>query len=463
MTGGALIQIVAVGEQDRYLTGNPEITLFKTVYRRHTNFAIETIEEPFYNGDDFGRQCRCRIPRRGDLISHLSLFVKLGSLNPDFYNKVEKNRLIPHQPPTRSKMGKGGKIVTNKCVCSSCLEEQYRDTLTYGWVNSLGHALIKSTWIEIGGQRIDKQYGEWLEIWSELTLTQEKRDGYFRMIGKVDPASFRATTFSNDMTLYIPLQFWFCRHLGLSLPIMGLYYHHVELCIDFRKFSELWVSNKRDVPEPKPPSIEACILIDYVYLDVEERKQFYEESQIYLIEQLQDTNDCPVPGSQVGINFYFNHPIKELIWVLQRNDVICAPDGLFPGTTYPKGNDWFNYSSFPSRTTTIEEDTFESAVLQFNGVDRFKSREASYFRLYQPYFYHTRIPIKNYIYLYSFGLRPEELSPTGQMNFSRVDNAKLQITLRSRRAYTDYTLRAYGINYNILVISAGMGGLLFHN
>lgn len=463
MTGGALIQIVAVGEQDRYLTGNPEITFFKTVYRRHTNFAIETIEEVFYNGADFGKQCRAFLPRRGDLISNISLFVKLGSLNPEFYNKIEKNRLVPHNNQTREKIGKDGKMVKSKCACSACLEEQYKHTLTYGWVNSLGHALAKSSWIEIGGQRIDKQYGEWMEIWSELTLTEEKREGYNKMIGKVDPASFRATTFSGGMTMYIPLQFWFCRHLGLSLPIMSLYYHLVEIVVDIRKFNELWVSNQEGATPPTEPPIEACLLIDYIYLDIEERRQFYQESQIYLIEQLQFTGDCPAPGTQVPVNFYFNHPIKELIWILQRNDVIGPPSGVFPGTTYPKGNDWFNFSTFPSRTTTVEEDSFETAIIQFNGVDRFKEREASFFRLYQPYMYHTRVPSKNYIYLYSFGLRPEEMSPTGQMNFSRVDNARLLLTMRQRRSYTDYTVRAYGLNYNILILSAGLGGQLFYD
>ena len=283
------------------------------------------------------------------------------------------------------------------------------------------------------------------------------------MIGKVDPESFRATTFAGGMNLYIPLQYWFCRHLGLSLPIMALYYHHVELVVDMRKFNELWVTTQSGACEPIKPPMEACILIDYVYLDVEERKQFYEESQIYLIEQSQDTGDCPVTGGQVGVNFYFNHPVKEVVWVLQRNDVIGPPDGTFPGTSYPKGNDWFNFSTFPSRTTTIEEETFETALLQFNGVDRFREREARFFRLYQPYYYHSRIPAKNYIYVYAFGVRPEELSPTGQMNFSRVDNAKLVINLKSRRSYTDYTVKAYGINYNVLILSAGMGGLLFQN
>lgn len=443
MTGGGLIQVVAVGEQDFYLTFDPEITFFRTVYRRHTNFSLETIEEVFYNSEGFGKQVRCFIPRQGDLISKLTLNVKLGSLNEDFYNKVERNQTIKHNDNKNI-----------KCACSKCLEEEYKDVLTFGWVNSLGHALIRSTWIEIGGQRIDKQYGEWFEIWTELTQNEEKKAGYYEMIGKVPPAAFKPTTFSGEMELYIPLNFWFCRNIGLALPILALCYHQVELVIEFRKFEELYVTNKafqinEPTIHPKPPKFESQILIEYVYLDIEERKQFYEQSHIYLIEQLQYTNRLPVSASHVPIDLYFNHPIKELFWVLQRNDVEITKD-------------WFNFSTFPNRNTNIIRDTFERAVIQFNGVDRFRSKKASYYRLYQPYYYNTRTP-QNYIYTYSFGLRPEEIHPTGQMNFSRVENARIVLSMHSRRSYTDYSFRGYGLGYNILIVTSGMAGLLFTN
>lgn len=462
MTAGGLIQLVtATGEQDRYLTGNPEITFFKTVYRRHTNFAIETIDEVFYSGEDFGKQCRCIIPRSGDLISNITLYVNVGSLNPDFYERINKNSTKPHIDGG-AQIDENGNVINTVCECYTCLEERYKNNLTYGWVNSLGHALIESFWLEIGGQRIDKQYGEWLEIWTELTQTAEKNAGYNQMIGKVDPSAFRATTFTGEMELYIPLTFWFCRNIGLSLPIMALFYHPVELVVNFRKFNELWVSNKKNVAPPVKPRLEGCLLIDYIYLDIEERRQFYEESQIYLIEQLQFSETCPIIGSSGTIDLYFNHPVKELVWVLQRDDVKDPPDGVFPGTNYPKGNDLFNFSPFLVRNRTTIEDTFDEGFLQFNGIDRFRRRKASYFRLYHPYNYHTRIPSK-YIYVYSFGFRPEEHNPTGQMNFSRVDNSRLTVFMKNRRSFSNYNIRVYATNYNILVISAGMGGILFYN
>lgn len=471
MTAGALVQLVAVGEQDIYLTGNPEFSFFKTVYLKHTNFSIETIEEVFYNGSDFGKQSRLIIPRKGDLISNMTLYVKLGSLNSDFYQLIEKNRNIKHVAyGNKNRINDNGDVNLDYCVCSDCLEVQYKETLKYGWVNALGHALVKSMFIEIGGQRIDKQYGEWLEIWSELILPHDKRDGYNQMIGKVDPIQFKADTFTKDMELYIPMQFWFCRSVGLALPIMSIIYQQVEFVVDFRKFNELWVSTekKEDIIPPKKPIMNATVLIDYIYLDVDERKLFYQSSNLYLIEQLQCTGDCPVTGSIANIDLYFNHPVKELIWILQRRDVVEEPDGSWNGSCYPKGNDWFNFSTSQINNKKIKSlsdacDTFSKGLLQFNGVDRFREREASYFRIYHPLNVHTRVPKDNYIYVYSFGLDPENIRPSGTQNFSRIDDAKLNLLLKPNRTYTDYVCRVYAINYNIFIITAGMASLLFYN
>jgi hypothetical protein len=463
MPAGGLMQIAtSTGEQDLYLTGDPELTFFKSVYKRHTNFSSETINETFYSGESFGRQCRCTLERKGDLISNITLYAKLGSLNSEYNNLIENSRCILHKN-TNNKIGSNGEVDYDPCMCTMCLESQYKNILTYGWTNAIGHALIKSTWIEIGGQKIDKQYGEWFEIWTELTMPGAKRDGYYQMIGKVDPLTFTPTTFTGEMELYIPLNFWFCKNIGLALPILTLFYHLVEIIIDFRKFDELWVSNCKGVPSPEIPRFEAQLLIEYVYLDVDERRDFYEESQIYLINQLQCTGDCPILGSYGNINLYFNHPVKELVWVLQRADVIGKPDGVWDDTNFPKGNDWFNYSTFQTQSVETIEDTFDKGYLQLNGVDRHRRMPASYFRLYQTYYHHTRVPDANYIYVYPFGLKPEEHYPTGQQNFSRVDNAKIVLQMKSRRSYTDYTARVYATNFNILVISAGMAGLMFHN
>lgn len=463
MPAGGLVQLItARGEQDLYIIGNPQISFFKTVYRRHTNFSIETVTEVFHNTADFGKTARCNIPKIGDILSGLTLHINIGSLNPEYETLLENSSDILHQEFDNI-IGDDGEINENICACTTCIEELYRDELLFGWVNSLGHALIKSVWIDIGGQRIDKHYGEWMEIWTELTQTQEKRAGYYQMIGKVDPTSFTATTFTGNMELYIPLDFWFCKNVGLGLPLLDLYYNQIEIGVDFRDFNECYVKNKNVDNKPIQPSFDASILMDFVYLDIDERKKFYEESHIYLIEQLQTSDERDVSQNVNTIDLLqFNHPVKELIWVVQRNDVIDKPKGLFPNSNYPIGNDWFNYSMFPCRTTARVLDTFDSAVIQFNGHNRFKPMKASYFRLLQPYFKHTRNPI-NYIYTYSFALKPEEYQPTGHINFSNIDNSKLilKMTDKQTKFNVKYNARVYAVNYNIFVVSNGIGALLF--
>ena len=182
--GGGLMQLVAYGAQDIYLTGNPQITFFKVVYRRHTNFSMEAIEQTFSGSPDFGRKVYCTISRNGDLIHRVYLQVKLPAV-------------------------------------TAATGSYHR------WVNYVGHALIKNVEIEIGGQRIDKHYGDWLHIWNELSQTAGKQQGYQNMVGNVDklyrPVGAGKSTPAT--TLFIPLQFWFCRNPGLALPLIALQYH----------------------------------------------------------------------------------------------------------------------------------------------------------------------------------------------------------------------------------------------
>lgn len=457
MPAGGLIQLVTSnGEQDLYIIGNPQISFFSTIYRRHTNFSCETVNEIFGSSVGgipvgFGRTVECTLPTIGDLVSNLTLRVKLGSLNPQLSTALEIGEHLDH-------------CVDRPCACALCIQDELEEGDYFGWVNCLGHALIKSTWITIGGVRIDKQYGEWMEIWSELTQTQEKRNGYYQMIGKVDHTCYTATTFVRDMELYIPLNFWFCNNYGLALPIIALYNQQVKIHIEFRPFNQLWVKNGNFNGTPQEPSFEASLMIEYIYLDLDERKQIYESSHMFLIEQVQSSLDHDASLIYNNINLYLNHPTKEIFWVLQRNDVTGAPQGVYDPTTYPIGNDWFNYSSNKIRSTCYEKDPFDVAVLQFNGENRFMPMPAKYFRLVQPYYRHTRNPL-NYIYCYSFALRPEEYQPTGHANFSRINTIRLVLKQHDTVNITGekYHANIYTKNYNVITISEGMGGLLFYN
>jgi hypothetical protein len=438
--GGGLMQLVAYGAQDVYLTGEPQITYFKVVYRRYTNFAIEAIEQTFNGTADFGKKVVCTISRNGDLINHVYLQVQLPALTTD--------------------------MVTNQCSYLS-------------YCNAIGHALIRSVEVEIGGQRIDRHYGLWMDVWDELTMTAEKRNGYSQMVGKYASEIGLIDNALYDRIYYIPLQFWFCRNPGLSLPLIALQYHEVKIILDFRQASECIValgSNGQRIDSSlnqtvftTMPSISQCSLyVDYIYLDTNERKLFAQSSHEYLVEQLQFTGSESVTFSQQNqkLRLNFNHPVKELVWIIQRDE-----NATSSGTAY---NDWFNYSAAAPGTPmpTHAVDLMADARILLNGYERFTVRPQTYFRLVQPYQHHSRIPDKH-IYVYSFALRPEEFQPSGTCNFSRIDTVQLVYDFTSLSTLqaigTNLTSQSTGqisvfaVNYNILRVVSGMAGLAYAN
>ena len=410
---GGLLQLVAHVKQDVYLTGNPQMTWFKMVYRRYTNFAVESQPMYFDGTPDFGKRITCLVPRRGDLLGQIILEVTLPAIT-----------------------------LTDKTPVS--------------YVNSIGHALIQEINIEIGEQEIDKQNGEWMEIWSNYTTTTDKRTGFYNMIGKVD--GFSPPTLFGPLKLYIPLRFWFCKNPGMALPLIALQYHPIRINLTLRPLNQLFFSQALTTPdcttlEPAPASITELMLWgDYVYLDVEERRRFVSSMHEYLIEQVQYTSLIPIsPGASSGIlPLEFNHPIRELFWYIQRDDM----------TRY---HEYYNYSSLGTFEVGIRNDILSSAVLQLDGFDRFQVRDAGYFRLVQPWQYHTVIPEQYFLYSYSFALRPEDIQPSGSMNASRMDSIKLVVTVNPALVNTIGTLhtRVYGINHNVFRIADGFGGVLF--
>ena len=388
--GGGLMQLVAYGAQDVFLTGKPEISFFKVVYRRHTNFAMESIEQTFNGNPALGNRVTCTISRNGDLVTNMWLECELNSTSSNL-------------------------------------------------VNSVGHALIEYVELEIGGQRIDKHYGEWLEVWSELTLPEEKRAGFKEMIGRRDAGS---STSPETKQLYVPFQFFFCRNPGLALPLIALQYHEVKINLKFRSASELG----DDVMFANTPKL----YVDYVYLDTDERRRFAQASHEYLIEQLQHTGPETVKNGSTGnYRLNFNHPVKELVWVTRET-------GKEP---LDFGNVTVNMTGgADDALSTPATDAFGTCKLQLNGHDRFSERKASYFRLVQPYQHHTRIPAK-YVYCYSFALNPEAHQPSGTCNFSRLDNVTL--TLSDMKGEGEVLV--YAVSNNILRIMSGMGGLAYSN
>ncbi len=307
------MQLVAYGAQDVYLTANPQVTFFKVVYRRHTNFAMEAIEQVFNGSATWGKRVTATISRNGDLIHRVYLQVTLP--------RVEC----------------GGST-------SSC----------FRWVNYVGHALIKSVEVEIGGQRIDKHYGDWLNIWNELTQEPGHQVGYDNMVGNTAALTGSGLNITEATTLYIPLQFWFCRNPGLALPLIALQYHEVKIIIEFRQKQDCYVAagdgcdgvcgsscgglaptcgQSYDDSVCVGDFQSATLFVDYIYLDTDERRRFAQVSHEYLIEQLQFTGDESITNTTAKINLNFNHPTKEIIWVTQRDAV-----------TQRNANQWTNYT-----------------------------------------------------------------------------------------------------------------------
>jgi len=391
--GGGLLQLVAQGKQDVFLTGNPQITWFKMVYRRYTNFAMES-QQIFFDGDpDFGKRVTAVVPRRGDLLGPIIMEV-----------------VLPYITMTDGTSGV--------------------------YVNSTGYSLIEEISLEIGEVEIDKQTGEWMQIWSTLSTPAGQLDALNNMIGRVDGLNQPPTVIPpagacsvggykyGAVKLYIPLQFWFNKNPGLYLPLLAMQYHPIRINVKFRDLASM-IGNANlaagcSTVQPVPAKIvDLRVWGDYVYLDTEERRRFVSNNHEYLIEQIQYTPPVSIPE---GVNTHnvrleFNHPLREIIWVLQR-DVMS--------TTH----EWFNFGSTSLYEAGISRDMLQDATLQVDGYDRFDARDAGYFRLVQPFQYHTRTDVKQFIYCYSFALRPEDMQPCGSLNASRIDNMNLMINLR---------------------------------
>ena len=423
---GGLLQLVAHGKQDVFLTGNPQMTWFKMVYRRYTNFAIESQPMYFDGTPDFGKRITCLVPRRGDLLSQIVLEVTLPALT----------------------------LTTGDAV---------------SYVNSIGHALIQEITIEIGEQQIDRQNGEWMEICSTYTTPYDKQLGFYEMIGKMN--GYTEPNIFGPKKLYIPLRFWFCRNPGLALPLIALQYHPIRINLTLRPLNQLFYSSALATPacstlELNPASIIDMMLWgDYIYLDVEERRRFVSSSHEYLIEQIQYTTPLPISSGSTSatLRIEFNHPIRELFWYIQREDMT-------------KFHEFFNYSSLGLFEQGERKDILQDTVLQLDGFDRFQVRDAGYFRLVQPWQFHKIIPNNFYTYSYSFALDPESVQPCGSLNASRMDSIALQVNLvpsvvtqiaalasngNTTTCPSTFHARVYGINHNVLRIADGFGGVLF--
>ena len=362
--GGGLMQLVAYGAQDIYLTGNPQITFFKVVYRRHTNFAMESVAQTFSGSAGVGGRAVATVARNGDLVGRM--YLEADGLNHDGTNTDDEN---------------------------------------------VGALLIDNVKVEIGGQEIDKQTGAWMNAYAQLTEPNPTgaHDTLFHKMAQMGGAD----AMTAKGRAFIPLQFWFNRNPGLALPLIALQYHEVKVTVQLGTRAaidsdvELWA--------------------DYIYLDTDERRRFAQVSHEYLIEQVQHQNFSN--GNNCDLTF--NHPVKELVWT--------GAWAAGKHATLTAAGKW---------------------NLKLNGHDRFAERDVQYFTRAQVWQHHTghgSVSNPDSIAVYSFALKPEEHQPSGTCNFSRIDNAQLRCSTQSN------PIDVYAVNYNVLRVMSGMGGLAYSN
>lgn len=536
--GGGLMQLVAYGAQDVYLTSSPQITFFKTVYRRHTQFAMESIQQTFSGAADFGRRVTVTLQRNGDLVTNMYLQIVLSA----------------------------GTAAAGQ---------------RWAWVSKLGHAVINYVELNIGGTRIDRQYGDWMTIWYELARNFAKDRGYNQMIGNTDELTTLAQSHKQAI-LYVPLYFFCCRNDGLALPLIALQYHDVRVEFEFNRLEDMINSSGFSSSTPGTDMglgmQDASLYVDYIYLDSEERKKFAQAAHEYLIECVQFTGAESVAITAYKSRLNFNHPCKALFWGLKLGryvnsarsysylsyhpsdldqlqmeatkrfvlavanytgaaldlsnnrvqlDGSISSSAVIPGTTYtiaalfaaanaaaittdadidnitilgtvlpidvasmpvstifanvsrtaPASSDgasvddvvlhqYDNWGTYIDRTVN----PISQVLLQLNGHDRFSQRDGFYFNYVQPWQHFSNTPADG-ICVYSFALNPEEHQPSGTCNMSRIDNATLNLNFavdgvqdfKGTYLNDDSQLSVYAVNYNILRIMSGMGGLAYSN
>merc|ERR1711943_138627 len=426
---GGLMQLVAYGAQDVYLTGNPKVTFFQAVYKRHTNFAMENIEQTV-NGTaaDSGR-VSVTIARNGDLVGDMYVELKAAS-----------------------------GINTGGHTGSSWVAER----------------AIKNAELSIGGQRIDKHYQRWWRLYSELYLSDAGKTNWGKMTTAPVPGS-------GGKQVFLPLIFFFNRNPGLALPLIALQYHEVRIDFDLTSPFDKYLSTST-----------FKVWANYIYRDTEERRRFAQKGHEYLIEQVQHTGtDTVTSNATKQVRLSYNHPVKELVWCVNGGsanstglwnfcsnaaaaDVVvdCSSEKSGEGQIAPGQagcpllvvgtnggtEELTEDGSGAGATQSVGPvDTFK---LVLNGQDRFKEQSGKYFNQVQAYQHHSGSPMPG-IYSYSFALKPEEHQPTGTCNFSRIDNAQVAIKLKDLTGTSLATpsLDMFAVNYNVLRVQSGMGGL----
>lgn len=508
------------GAADVVLTGSPQVTFFRHVWRRAAPFALESIENAFAGQPaDFGRKASCQISRQGDAVTHVWLQVTLPNLDEALVNNPQAATALQPFIVSARRTSRTSARVRIRHPAADTSYQQYRVTFsptgstgggevtvttspsdplvaaasgledagTYDvvatglkdggsgeggsdsepspaaplialkYTNGIGWAMCRMATLEIGGVTIDRYHTEWLDVWNEVALKDEKRHALTEMVGlypEFDMYDDSKSTSGGGGTLYVPIPFYFSKAIGLALPLIALSFHDVRIQLEFRELnylvkSDVPISSLIDVSSNKPPSCDCRMFAQYAYMDVEERRKFSSLPSEYLLEQTQE-QEVPVAradGPTFKISLPFSHPVKEIFFHYLDYESSYEGDAV-------NGNDYFNYG-LPGGAAG---DPFDTVLLQINGHPRQSERPASFYRLMVPFQCHTRVPRKK-VYNFSFSLDPESTQPSGSTNFSRVDSAHLVVKLNP--AIDRGRVRVYAVNYNVARVASGLLGLAF--
>ena len=477
---GGVMQLVAVAAQDQFITGSPELSFFKQVYRRHTNFSMESVRQVFLTKPTLSSSRNtftCRINRVADLLKEVYLAFQL----PAIYSS---------------------------------------DKFRFRWIKNIAQYMIYNCSVRIDTQLIDQLWGEWMDIWNELTLTNDQRESYNKMTGNVDeyinPTSLSSyvvidnnnityssypeglTTGSPSISsrrFYVPIPFWFTKNPGLALPLIALQYQNIDVTFELRGIEELYqiydsvnqlyvspsryrtlypnassseINENIDITDianndvsirrflvPIGSSysatssivdIDAYLECNYVFLDEAERRTMALNSHDYLIERTFRIEDGGISLNHT-MDLILQNPVKEIIWVLRRSDI-------------SRYNDWGNFTN--SLTNLPNNHILKTGKMLWNGMDRFEDKTPEYFNYMQPYQHHTRAP-KEGIYVYSFALHPEKIQPTGSFNASAVNKIQMYLVNNTPTDSYEYDIILFSRYYNVFRVMSGSGGIVFAN
>jgi hypothetical protein len=480
---GALLQLVGVGAQNELVNGNPSMTHFRSVYRRHTNFAMEHIRMAFSSSNlEFSttgsRTISCRIDRYAQMIHDCYLSITL----PDIWSPViplaEGSPIPPGYDPTISAIG-----------------------YEFQWIENIGYNLIDRVELVMNGQVIQTLRGEWLKFYSYLTHDKNKRDIVNQMVGNVpeiyDPSNAydrteqypHAVTISvsppglpgttlpepsiRSRRLLVPLHFWFCENPGLALPLVSLQNSEVYINVTLRQLTELYTvvdvnpssatygqrvrPNQYPIgPFLSPPLLDGTpsnptitsffpdpyIEGNFIYLTEMEMNQLAVADQTFLIKSVRYVNKEGQFGSNSDLELPFFNLVTRVIFCSQRSDMILTnkwdnytnwPDPkvapwtsqeVLPPTLYTSGQQQIN-SVFPKNSII-------DAVLLLDGKERFSPKSIDYFSLLQMY-RHTTGDTPNQlpgVYMYSFALNNDQYQPSGAINGSMFNKVILRLNMQ---------------------------------